>query len=84
MNIFEKIREAQKQSRLNGMIPTHILLTPEEAEEYYDYVIQECEKNAHAGVFSDFPTNRVLGMEVITDEKRILRLNSLKEKVITV
>lgn len=70
MNIVDRIREKQKEARINGLRPEFIIITPTEYEELVDLLINE--KDSVPIFTPDTPI--ILGMRIITNENQILRI----------
>lgn len=67
--IFQKIRQIQREKTLSGTMPSHVILTKEQGQDLSDYFLYE-------KLISVFEGDRmtVLGMEIIVDENEIIRI----------
>jgi hypothetical protein len=70
--LFERIRLLIREKRIEGIRPAYIILTLTEMEDLIDYLMREDKMSP----ISDQGIIRVMGLEIITDEKCILRLNN--------
>ena len=68
-NIFQRIRNVVRETRLNNITPTHLVLSGKEQEELIDYLYE----NLLLEVSMQEP-HQIMGMEIITDERKIARL----------
>lgn len=69
--VCEEVRALQRASRIEGTIPRYVILSPTESEDLVDYLIsQKLEDN-----LTVMGVPRIFGLEIITNEKEILRLN---------
>lgn len=70
MKILERIREIHRESRLNGIEPEYFIMKRTDYEELVDYLIE----NSLVNTMLCADTPKVLGMKIILDERKILRL----------